>query len=561
MKKVFSVILIGTLVSLSRFTFSFEKNIRTNSEIQSDDISLIRENNNINTNNALSIDDRNILSANMVNYNIVTNTISYETFNPSSYINRNNPPSRNELNIGKNEEANSQLLFNNSVFRVDEFCPNNFTKKPEIREYPNLDDRIQVSSPKTYPYLATALVVSYFRVQNQNTGSYEFRVRVGSGFLAGPNLLMTAGHCTFYDASSSFDLNNIEHNEYENGVFDPQFANQIKVFAGVDGAEEKNLDDLYEYYAEALVINIHTNYYNYSSSDFDWSAIQLDRNLGYSTGYYGAVCDWFEENGDVYSYGYPIEKSYEMWQSSGHLLYNETHRYRYSLYTTNGQSGSPVFKSTNDGHYYVCGIHTSAYPNYTCGIRIDSFIINYINSYQAYHNYEHVAASIVPTDYGYPDAYANSYGDSNYFTLHTLSSGFQFETKRFRTGYIHNEYIVMSPIRSGFYDAFLLYQFNQQVTKIEIQLTHWRELSHEWTYPTEVTCVFRVGTYVVADLLSETINLPTDRTHPTTYEFTFPNPTDTFQFQMISLVTHYNNDNRGRVCIGTMNVYASEGWY
>ena len=57
MKKVFSVILIGTLVSLSRFTFSFKKNIRTNSEIQSDDISLIRENNNINTNNTLSIDD------------------------------------------------------------------------------------------------------------------------------------------------------------------------------------------------------------------------------------------------------------------------------------------------------------------------------------------------------------------------------------------------------------------------------------------------------------------------------------------------------------------------
>lgn len=35
------------------------------------------------------------------------------------------------------------------------------------------------------------------------------------------------------------------------------------------------------------------------------------------------------------------------------------------------------------------------------------------------------------------------------YIIHILNSGFKFETRRDRTGYIHNKYVIMSPFRDG----------------------------------------------------------------------------------------------------------------
>lgn len=57
------------------------------------------------------------------------------------------------------------------------------------------------------------------------------------------------------------------------------------------------------------------------------------------------------------------------------------------------------------------------------------------------------------------------------------------------------------------------------------------------------------------------MNLPTDRTKPTTYTIVFDKPTYSFGFYMESKKTNVNDNNRGRLCIGNMKVYTTEGWF
>lgn len=84
--------------------------------------------------------------------------------------------------------------------------------------------------------------------------------------------------------------------------------------------------------------------------------------------------------------------------------------------------------------------------------------------------------SIAPIEYGFPDAYSTNPDVASRYTTHTTASGFTFQTRRFRTGYIHNEYIVMSPIRTGYKEAFIEYKFNTPVERIDVELSHWREI-------------------------------------------------------------------------------------
>lgn len=255
-----------------------------------------------------------------------------------------------------------------------------------------------------------------------------------------------------------------------------------------------------------------------------------------------------------------------MWEEYGKTTSQTSLRINYDFDSVGGQSGSPVFMTSDNGSTYVCAIHTSGGSTENGGTKINSFIFHYLNSFVVSHNYERLAATIVPTDYGFTDAYpTDDYTKTNY-TTHTLSSGFQFQTRRYRTGYIHNEYIVMSPFRNGIEEAFIEYKFDIPVSKIEVDLSHWRSLSSEWTYSSNCTAVLRVsngkgGYTTMLDLLDYSTNLPTDRTNPTTYTIELSTPVYSFEFYMHSIRINTNDNNRGRICIGDMKIYAKEEWY
>ena len=166
------------------------------------------------------------------------------------------------------------------------------------------------------------------------------------------------------------------------------------------------------------------------------------------------------------------------------------------------------------------------------------------------------SSSIIhPTDYNFADYYPTDYTTENTFTSHLLSDGFVFWTKRYRTGYIHDEYVVMSSIRRNINHASITYSFpNNYVSRIDVYLSHWRSLSYEWTYSSNCVAVLQTNELLL-DLLANETNLPTDRTKPKMYTIFFDTPTTAFQFYCEYLLTATNDSNRGRICIGDLILY------
>lgn len=574
-KNLFMLLILSISIFAMNFTVSIT-NVKNNTddfidqlEFVSEELSDVQDEMNVtNGFSKLSVSrsygDSTYTAANMINYNLSTKTISYENFNKDSYENRNN-----SVSIVGTTSTYSNVNLNNfdysGIEKSESYMPEDIEFAISPYSIIGSDDRTQVLQTRDWPYRGIVkMYMTFNNVLNQNNGKYYNRTFIGTGFMEGPNLMVTAGHCGYDDVTKTYTSGGIVHTEYEDNIDNPRFPDRIQVYAGLNGYSE--CTSSYVYYAEVSIINIQKQYFETTSTNYDWSAMQLDRDLGIQTGYYGKISNWYKSGASVYSYGYPGDKPDTMWETHGNFTGKTDYKYKYNFDTVGGQSGSPVFMTADDGSIYVCGIHTSGGSSENYATRINSFIYHYLNSFVTYHNYEHLAATILPTDYGFADAYpTDDYTKTNYIT-HTLSSGFQFQTRRYRTGYIHNEYVVMSPFRNGITEAFIEYKFDVPVSKIEVDLSHWRSLSHEWTYASNCTAVLRIpngsgGYTTVFDLLSDATNLPTDRTNPATYTIEFSTPVYSFQFYMQSKRININDNNRGRVCIGNMNIYTKEGWY
>lgn len=176
--------------------------------------------------------------------------------------------------------------------------------------------------------------------------------------------------------------------------------------------------------------------------------------------------------------------------------------------------------------------------------------------------------TIHPTDYGFGDSYPTDYATSTYYHRHFLSNGFSFRTRRYRTGYIHNEYVVMSCVKTNITEAFIEYAFDEPIYKIEVDLSHWREYACEWLDKDSGVAVlqtwhqrnpldlFDYDRWVTElDLLSDNTNLPRNRNYPTTYEITFSSPVYSFRFYSKINEARTSDWNRGRICIGNMKLY------
>lgn len=168
---------------------------------------------------------------------------------------------------------------------------------------------------------------------------------------------------------------------------------------------------------------------------------------------------------------------------------------------------------------------------------------------------------IAPNEYGFPDSYSSSEHTQTYCMNHQTQNGFTFETRRCRTGYIHGEYIVMSPKRIGWGYSYLEYRFPVAINSIDVYLSHWRETCMEGltssTGVAKIQYFFGNSWVDQFDLLSNQTNLPVDRTNPTLYNVTFPRPVYRIRFYAAMNNACYNDSNRGRICIGNMKFYLS----
>lgn len=495
---------------------------------------------NVSRNKSVSARARNIESleytdydsANMVNYHVDTGEITYEYFDMDSYS------KRSALSA-----ADIQSIDSDEILRAEAYVPENATYEAVPNTIFGDDDRIQVTDTQFWPYRATAYIKTKYT--NPETG-HVAAISYGTGFIMGPNLLVTAAHCIYTNLTG----------------YGSVFPTTVEVYAGIDG--ETAADSSYVYYAEATTISVQKEYYETFDTDYDWAAIELDWSLGDEVGYYGIISNWYESGAEVYSYGYPGDKDdHTMWEAPGNLLRKTDYRYRFDFDVYKGQSGSPIFMTHENGNTYVCGIVTYEAANDNGGTRFNSFIYHYIFSYRGYYNYTHYVGTISPDEYGFADAYPTSPSYETNYVEHSTDLGFTFQTVRYRTGYIHDEYIVMSCIRRNINTAYIEYKFDVPVSMIIVDLSHWRTRPYEWLDNTNGMAELQYWSdnrwNTQMDLLSENTNLPTDRTNPTTYFIFFHEPTYRFRFYSESYTTNTNDDNRGRICIGDITFFATGG--
>lgn len=170
---------------------------------------------------------------------------------------------------------------------------------------------------------------------------------------------------------------------------------------------------------------------------------------------------------------------------------------------------------------------------------------------------------INPNEYGFADAYPSDANTSTTFINHTAHNNGSFQTRRFRTGYIHGEYIVMSPIRSGFNHVFIEYRFNSMVNRIDVQFSHWREYAKEKLDNSNGKAelqAFINGEWICQlDLLADSTNLPRNRNNPNTYKVMLDEPTYNIRFYSETYTTPTNESNLGRICIGNLAYYEYTG--
>ena len=166
---------------------------------------------------------------------------------------------------------------------------------------------------------------------------------------------------------------------------------------------------------------------------------------------------------------------------------------------------------------------------------------------------------IVPTDYGYSDAYPTDSYTSETFVNHTTVLGYSFETRRYRTGYIHNECVVLSSKKVGINNAFIEYKFNEGIDRIDIQLSYWREISNEELTSSNGSAKLEVRTRGKFDrkinLLSSTTSLSDDRNYKSSFTICFEKPIYQMRISAKTFGINTNTWNKGRICIGNLKVY------
>ncbi len=242
------------------------------------------------------------------------------------------------------------------------------------------DDRVMVEDTLSSPYrYAGFLLTIYKNVYNRSNGQYEDRSFIGTAFLEGPDLLVTAGHCVYGDVTNTFtDEDGNPDTRYEDNLSNPRFPDEIIYYPARNGNSYP--------YGEVDVERIYLENEYYLNVQKDWACCKLSEPIGNTTGWNGKIGNFYEQNYPMTTFGYPGDKNGYMYEVSGKMTDFESNGwyYRTDMDAVAGQSGSP-YQVTVNGNDYVCGIFTymssDANGPYTGGCRIDSFMFYFMNSF------------------------------------------------------------------------------------------------------------------------------------------------------------------------------------
>lgn len=212
--------------------------------------------------------------------------------------------------------------------------------KPEVVFGPT-DDRVLVPNSAAVPWRC----ICHLIIKRANN-----RFAFGTGWLAGPRIVVTAGHC----------------------IFDPDlgaagWAAEVTVVPGRAG------DSAPFGYQAGARLEVHPRFANQLDQAYDFGAVILpDSRLSNQVGWFGfgVFPDQDIRMSLVNTGGYPFDKPFgTAWYNGGRISDLDEQYLYYMLDTESGDSGSPVFRTTDDGQRIVVAIHTGT-KGLNRGVRI-----------------------------------------------------------------------------------------------------------------------------------------------------------------------------------------------
>lgn len=190
------------------------------------------------------------------------------------------------------------------------------------------DDRVPIQNSAGLPWRCVCHLVIR-RSDNQ----FAF----GTGWFAGPRIVVTAGHC----------------------IYDPEGSGWAKEVTVVPG---RNGDAAPFGYQAGTHLQVHPNFVRNQDDAYDFGAVILpDTKLSAQVGWFGfgVFPDPDIILNPVNTGGYPFDKQFGTpWYNGGRISNLDEQFLYYMLDTMPGDSGSPVFRTTADGHRTALAIHT-----------------------------------------------------------------------------------------------------------------------------------------------------------------------------------------------------------
>lgn len=177
-----------------------------------------------------------------------------------------------------------------------------------------------------------------------------------TGFLEGPNVLVTAAHCC-YKADDGGWADDLYYYPARNGTTNPRGE------------------------AQRYSILVPSSWKNSNDHNYDWSIVTLKTAIGNTTGYFGKKWTSASYNGTTVTMtGYPqttasVKPNFIMYSSPG-TVSSCTNYLIYTTYNSNNRaSGSPIYIYQN-GSYIVVGVHSGRSGSDARASRITEYFYN-----------------------------------------------------------------------------------------------------------------------------------------------------------------------------------------
>ncbi len=244
-------------------------------------------------------------------------------------------------------KVSSKLTRGLSVTEVPGYCGNMVLPETSgITPYQLVgdDNRRPVSNPESDPY-AHVCYITYTYANGTSVSA--------TGWLAGPDILVTSGHCV-YDGGKG------------------GWIKSMRVYPGYTKGKTAPFGS-----ANATTMHVSTAWIENGGTKNDFAIVQLDRKIGNSAGYFGYGYGYSLVNKTVRVTGYPGNKKGIMKTSTGKVISEKTNYFIHAVDTTGGQSGSPMYKGS-----IVYGIHSRPYNKNNAASRITKERFDWLNTFR-----------------------------------------------------------------------------------------------------------------------------------------------------------------------------------